>query len=74
MCGFKPRACGLSCTDGNKPVLPAEGGLKETAQSYMSKMTPEQIEEIRKTIENMSDEEKKNIVKTLTQQFNPKNH
>ena len=53
--------------------LPDFGSLKETAQSYMSKMTPEQIAEIRKTIENMSDEEKQNIVKTLTQQFNPKN-
>ena len=53
--------------------LPDLGSLKETAQSYMSKMTPEQITEIRKTIENMSDEEKQNIMKTLTQQFNPKN-
>ncbi|MDP6735565.1 MAG: hypothetical protein QF732_03610 [Nitrospinaceae bacterium] len=53
--------------------LPNLGSLEETAQSYMSKMTPEQIAEIRKTIENMSDEEKQNIVKTLTQQFNPKN-
>jgi hypothetical protein len=53
--------------------LPDLGSLKETAQSYMSKMTPEQITEIRKTIEKMSDEEKQNIIKTLTQQFNPKN-
>ena len=53
--------------------LPDLESLKETAQSYMSKMTPEQITEIRKTIENMSDEEKQNIMKTLTQQFNPKN-
>jgi hypothetical protein len=53
--------------------LPDLGSLKETAQSYMSKMTPKQIAEIRKTIENMSDEERQSIVKTLTQQFNPKN-
>jgi len=36
-------------------------------------MTPEQIAEIGKTIENMSDEEKQNIVEMLTQQSNPKN-
>ena len=53
--------------------LPDLESLKETAQSYMSKMTPEQISEVGKTIENMSDEEKKNIIKMLTQQFNPKN-
>jgi hypothetical protein len=53
--------------------LPDLESLKETAQSYMSKMTPEQIAEVGKTIENMSDEEKQNIIKMLTQQFNPKN-
>ena len=53
--------------------LPDLESLKETAQSYMSKMTPKQISEVGKTIENMSDEEKKNIIKMLTQQFNPKN-
>jgi hypothetical protein len=53
--------------------LPDLGSLKETAQSYMSQMTPEQIAEIGKTIENMSDEEKQNIIEMLTQQSNPKN-
>ena len=53
--------------------LPDLGNLKETAQSYMSQMTPEQIAEIGKTIENMSDEEKQNIIEMLTQQSNPKN-
>ena len=53
--------------------LPDLESLKETAQSYMSKMTPDQITEVGKSIENMSDEEKQNIIKMLTQQFNPKN-
>ena len=45
--------------------LPDLGSLKETAQSYMSKMTPEQITEIRKTVENMSDEEKQSEMETM---------
>jgi flagellar motor switch protein FliG len=43
--------------------------LKEMAQSYMSKMTPEQIKELGKTVSNMSEEEKENILKNFSTQF-----
>ena len=49
--------------------LPNMDNLKDMAQSYMSQMNPEQIKEMLKTVANMSDEEKKNILKTFSQQF-----
>ena len=40
-------------------------GFQEAAKDAMGKMTPEQMQEIRKSIESMSDEEKQNILKKL---------
>jgi DNA-binding GntR family transcriptional regulator len=46
-------------------------GFQEAAQEAMGKMTPEQMQEIRKSIESMSDEEKQNIMKMFSQRFDP---
>jgi len=43
--------------------------LKEVAQSYMSKMSPEQIKELEKTVSNMGEEERNNLLKNFSQQF-----
>ena len=56
--------------------FPGLGGLnmetlQEKAQQQMANMTPEQLSDILKMAENMSDEEKQNILKILTQNFNP---
>ncbi|SVE58914.1 uncharacterized protein METZ01_LOCUS511768, partial [marine metagenome] len=52
----KPNA---SNQENNSPTttMPNMGDLKEMAQSYMSKMTPDQIKELEKTVSNMSEEE-----------------
>ncbi len=39
-------------------------GFQEAAKDAMGKMTPEQMQEIRKSIESMSDEEKQKLQKT----------
>jgi hypothetical protein len=44
-------------------------GLKEMAQSYMSNMTPDQIKELGKTVSNMNEEERKDILNKFSQQF-----
>ncbi len=44
-------------------------GFQDAAKDAMGKMTPEQMTEARKMIENMSDEEKANILKMFTQRF-----
>ena len=49
--------------------LPDMENLKEMAQSYMSKMSPDQIKELGETVANMSEEERKNILKNFSQQF-----
>ncbi len=46
-------------------------GFQEAAKDAMGKMTPEQMKEIRKSIESMSDEEKQNILKMFSQRFDP---
>ena len=46
-------------------------GFQEAAKDAMGKMTPEQMQEIRKSIESMSDEEKQNILKMFSQHFDP---
>ena len=43
--------------------------LKKMAQSYMSKMSPDQIDELEKTVSNMGEEEKKDILKNFSKQF-----
>ena len=43
--------------------------LKEVAESYISKMDPDQIKELEKSVANMSEEEKKNILKKFSEQL-----
>jgi len=64
----KPNA---SNQENNSPTttMPNMGDLKEMAQSYMSKMTPDQIKELEKTVSNMSEEERGNILKNFSTQF-----
>ena len=53
----------------SKTTMPNMGDLKEMAQSYMSKMTPDQIKELGETVSNMSEEERENILKNFPTQF-----
>ena len=46
-------------------------GFQDAAKEAMGKMTPEQMNEIKKTVESMSDEEKQNILKMFSQRFDP---
>ncbi|MCH8156482.1 MAG: hypothetical protein IID18_01800 [Nitrospinae bacterium] len=65
---IRAQSGGSAWTD-SLPNLGNLGNMQEAAQNYMSNMTPEQIAEIQKTVGNMSDEEKKNILKMFSQQF-----
>ena len=51
--------------------LPGIGDLPAMAKEAMAKMTPEQLADIKKRVENMSDEEKQNILKMMSQFTNP---
>jgi hypothetical protein len=51
--------------------LPGMGELPSMAKEAMAKMTPEQMAEIKNRIANMSDEEKQNILKMMSQFTNP---
>ncbi len=51
--------------------LPGIGDLPAMAKEAMAKMTPEQLAEVKKRVENMSDEEKQNILKMMSQFKNP---
>ena len=44
-------------------------GFQDAAKDAMGEMTPEKMAEARKMVENMSDEEKMNMVKMFTQRF-----
>ena len=55
----------VKCAAGNME------GFQDAAKEAMGKMTPEQMQEIRKSIESMSDEEKMNIMKMFSQRFDP---
>ena len=46
-------------------------GFQEAAKDAIGEMTPEQMQEIRKSVESMSDEEKQNILKMFSQRFDP---
>ena len=64
----KPTASGNA--DDSSNINPSDiENLKEMARSYMSKMSPEQIKELEKTISNMDEEERKNILNNFSQQF-----
>ena len=47
------------------------GDVSSMAKEAMAKMTPEQLADIKKRVENMSDEEKKNILNMMSQFTNP---
>lgn len=71
---FKPPEKDSSSDDDFSWVKGAAGNMKgfqDAAQEAMGKMTPEQMQEIRKSVESMSDEEKQNIMKMFTQRFDP---
>ena len=51
--------------------LPGMGDLSGMAKDAMDKMTPEQLAEVKDRVANMSDEEKKNILKMMSQFNNP---
>ena len=44
--------------------------FEEMAKQAMSNMTPEELDEIKARVDNMSEEEKQNIMKIFSQQFN----
>tara|TARA_B100000686_G_scaffold163135_1_gene170692 strand:- start:429 stop:866 length:438 start_codon:yes stop_codon:yes gene_type:complete len=46
-------------------------GFQDAAKEAMGKMTPEQMKEIQKTVECMSDEEKQDVLKMFSQRFDP---
>ena len=48
-------------------------GFQNAAKDAMEEMTPKKLAEARKMIENMSDEEKMNMVKMFTQRFDSGN-
>jgi hypothetical protein len=51
--------------------LPGMGDLSGMAKEAMDKMTPEQLEEVKNRVANMSDEEKQNMLKMMSQFKNP---
>ena len=51
--------------------LPGIGDLPSMAKEAMAKMTPEQLADIKNRVENMSDEEKKNIIKMMSEMMKP---
>ena len=64
----KPNASNQE-NNSSKVTTPNMEDLKEMAQSYMSKMTPDQIKELEKTVSNMSEEGRGNILKNFSTQF-----
>ena len=71
---FKPSKKNSSAANDFSWVKGAAGNMKgfqEAAKDAMGKMTSEQMDEIRKTVESMSDEEKQNIMKMFSQRFDP---
>ena len=68
----KPKQKVKICNKENKDPntnMPNMDNLKEMAESYMSKMSPEQIKELGNTVSNMGEEERNNILKNFSQQF-----
>ena len=51
--------------------LPGMDDLPSMAKEAMAKMTPEQLAEVKDRVANMSDEEKQNILKMMSQFTNP---
>ena len=48
-------------------------GFQDAAKDAMGEMSPEKMAEARKMVENMSDEEKMNLIKMFTQRFDSGN-
>ena len=68
----KPKKKPTASSKNNDPPninLPNMENLKAMAQSYMSKMSPEQLKELEKTVLNMGEEERENILKNFSKQF-----
>ena len=51
--------------------FPGIGDLPSMAKEAMAKMTPEQLADVKKRVENMSDEEKQNIFNMMSQFTHP---
>jgi len=69
-----PSAESSSASDDFSWIKGAAGNIKgfqDAAKEAMGEMTPEQMQEIRKSVESMSDEEKMNIMKMFSQRFDP---
>lgn len=47
------------------------GDLSSMAKEAMAKLTPEQLAEVKKRVENMSGDEKKNMLKMISEMMNP---
>ena len=72
---FKPPSAETSATDDFSWIKGAGNlkGFQDAAKNAMGEMTPEKMDEARKMLENMSDDEKMNLVKMFTQRFDPGN-
>ncbi len=72
---FEPRGGeGASENPGEGPAdlsgdLPPD--LQAAARQYMADLDPEQVEELRKMVENLSEEEKKTLLQQFAQRFKP---
>ncbi len=49
-----------------------EGGLFDAAQESLKHLTPEQLALLKNQVENMSEEEKQNLMKLVADQFKPR--
>ena len=69
---FKPPSAETPASDEFSWIKGAAANLKgfqDAAKDALGNMTPEQMAEARKMIENMSEEEKMNMLKMFTQRF-----
>ncbi len=72
---FKPTEPSTESPDNFSWIKGATNNLKgfqDAAKDAMGKMSPDQIDKARKMVENMSDEEKKEMLKMFTQRFDPR--
>ena len=51
--------------------LSGRGDMQAHAKEAMAKLTPDQLAELKKKVESMSDDEKKNIMNMVSQMMNP---
>ncbi len=48
------------------------GGWFDAAQDSLKNLTPEQLDQLKSQVNNMSDEEKQNLMQLFSEQFKPK--